>query len=604
MKKVLSVILVFAMVISCVAMMQINSFAASTETILDVNFENSSAKGYNPDGVFNNTSKVTYTHENGALKFDNSTAKAWETPLWNLTADLKAFAAKNPSSTITVSVSLKMKSDTANATAQLIFRNGSNTATTLVSKKAVGTSWTSFSGSYSTDSATVATAGDNDFRLLWDNTAVGVYYVDDLKVTFTATGEAVGMQFEVTKTFEEQKSDGEMAVVIANTSFNQDLTSLLSKKDADGNITVSFKVFNDNDYDIKVSPGIQVAWTWLTLDEEVQRETYTVKAKSYKVVSFTFDVDADGKALDEKGNKVALNKATYRIDIFNVDESGLGTNKAWGLPKGAKLTIAPATNADMALLKQLKIHTGVATAVDTLPTYPESVETPAGGEGEGTGTEGGEEAATPTTTPTPTPTPKVPTGIKLEYTEDFTGLNYIISAKGVFTDADVKDGELTKTYKVTNNGEDTLKLKLRFQLTHTKADGGKTWAGPTDGTFVEIEPGETAELTYTAEVEDGKVTVDDTEYPVSELFVRLEIGADGNVEVLKGTSFTVYCGQTVAEALTKGSKGMKNVTVELVYDKVNNSVGTGDVLPVAFIALVAVATVALVVVSKKKREEF
>lgn len=241
MKKVLSVILVFAMVISCVAMMQITSFAASTETALDVGFDDPSATGYDPDGIFNNATKVTYTHEDEALKFDNSTANAWETPLWNLTAALKAFAAKNPSSTITVNVSLEMKSATANAAAQLIFRNGAGSATTVVSKKTVGTSWTSFDGSYATDSATVAAAGDNDFRLLWDNMTVGVYYVDDLKVTFTAMGDAKGMQFEVTKTFEEQKSDGEMAAVIANLSFNQDLTSLISKKDADGNLPYRLK---------------------------------------------------------------------------------------------------------------------------------------------------------------------------------------------------------------------------------------------------------------------------------------------------------------------------------------------------------------------------
>lgn len=310
-------------------------------------------------------------------------------------------------------------------------------------------------------------------------------------------------------------------------------------------------------------------------------------------------MDADGKALDKKGNKVALDKATYRIDIYNVDESGLGTNKAWGLPKGAKLTVAPENNVDMALLKQLKPHAGVATVVDTLPNYPESVDTPEGGEGEGT--EGGENA-----TPTPTPEVKVPTGFKVTYNEDTTGDHYINSKTGVFTADDVKNGEITKVFKVKNNNDETICARVEFQVAHTKADGGKTWKGPVVGEVITIEPGETEELSYTAEVENGKVTVEDTEYDISELFVRFDFYSENNGKTVpEGTTATVYCEQKIAEQFAAGGARAfgEKLTFELVYDKVSNSVGSGDVLPVAFIALVTVATVALVVVSKKKREE-
>ena len=47
------------------------------------------------------------------------------------------------------------------------------------------------------------------------------------------------------------------------------------------------------------------------------------------------------------------------------------------------------------------------------------------------------------------------------------------------------------------------------------------------------------------------------------------------------------------------------LTRELSYESLDsNSSSNGDLLPVAFIAVAVVATAALVVVSRKKREEF
>lgn len=220
------------------------------------------------------------------------------------------------------------------------------------------------------------------------------------------------------------------------------------------------------------------------------------------------------------------------------------------------------------------------------------------GPDEETGDAGSDEG----TTANPTPEVKTPSGVKITYNETENAAHYIISAKGVFTSADVKEGELTKTYSVKNNGDETLKVKMEFQLLHTKEEGGQTWAGPVTGSFVEIEPGETEEVTYTAEVEDGKVTVGDKEYDIADLFVRFDFGSGGSVELAEGTSATIYCGQTVAEAFMKGQRSLTSTsTLELVYGKVE---GSGDALPVAFIALTVVASVALIVVSKKRREEF
>ncbi len=205
------------------------------------------------------------------------------------------------------------------------------------------------------------------------------------------------------------------------------------------------------------------------------------------------------------------------------------------------------------------------------------------------------------------PEVKVPTGFKVTYNEETTGDHYLNSKTGVFTAADVKNGEITKVFNVKNNSEETIGARVEFQVTHTTADGGKTWKGPVVGEVITIEPGETEELSYTAEVENGKVTVEDAEYDISALFVRVDFFLEKSGKTLpEGTSATVYCEQKIAEQFEAGTSRAfgEKLTFELVYDKVSNSVGTGDVLPVAFIALTAVATIALVVVSKKKREEF
>ncbi len=218
------------------------------------------------------------------------------------------------------------------------------------------------------------------------------------------------------------------------------------------------------------------------------------------------------------------------------------------------------------------------------------------GTGTGTGAEGGEESATPT----PTPTPKVPTGFKITYNEDTSGAHYVKTNTGVFTDADVKDGEITKKFVVVNNGEEDIKVKVDFQVFHNKS-----WVAPVYGTPVTIEPGDSAELEYTVEVEDGKVTVGDVEYPIADLFVRFDFDGGVSAQLYEGTSATVYCESAIAEAIVAGGRAFANEsTLELVYGKNSNSVGTGDVLPVAFIALTVVATVALAVVCKKRREEF
>ena len=122
--------------------------------------------------------------------------------------------------------------------------------------------------------------------------------------------------------------------------------------------------------------------------------------------------------------------------------------------------------------------------------------------------------------------------------------------------------------------------------------------------MVEIEPGKVGTVTITVPVKDGKVTILEQEVPVEKLFARFDVtGEGGACELPKGTSFTIFCDEQVAETMTKsGVSNSDKLTRELSYELLDsNSSSNGDLLPVAFIAVAVVATAALVVVSRKRK---
>ncbi len=204
---------------------------------------------------------------------------------------------------------------------------------------------------------------------------------------------------------------------------------------------------------------------------------------------------------------------------------------------------------------------------------------------------------------------KVPTGISYKLTADTDGKTpvYIISKAGVITKKDVNGGVVTKSFKVTNTGSEDIKVAFELQATVTKSDGGKAWAGPHDYKYVLIEPGKTETIEFEMDVEDGKVEFtysgEDFEMPIEQFFYRFDIKSGDNQSALaKGTAFTIACtGAEYDIIFASPITNAANFEVETVYGK-NGSSGTGDILPVALIATVALSAVALVVVAKKKKE--
>ena len=200
--------------------------------------------------------------------------------------------------------------------------------------------------------------------------------------------------------------------------------------------------------------------------------------------------------------------------------------------------------------------------------------------------------------------PKVPTGITLSTTEEADGSGKLYftttTTGGLVTKADIKDGTGSKTFKIKNNGEAAIEVKLDIQA----LVNGK-WKSPSGSTaeFVTIEPGKTAEVTCEFDCENGTVTIDGEEVAISKLFGKFSIGGeDGTLP--EGTSFTIYFAEgeegnfakMVGEA--KAEEGWKS---EIIYTAPGAS--TGDVLPIALIATIALASVAFVVVSKKRKED-
>lgn len=195
---------------------------------------------------------------------------------------------------------------------------------------------------------------------------------------------------------------------------------------------------------------------------------------------------------------------------------------------------------------------------------------------------------------------KTLTGVKFTFGEEKSGTVFLTSSTGeggVASAKDVKDGTLTKTVVVKNNSETALMFEF-----YLEGLVNEQWQHPTGCERITVEAGETETLTYECDSEDGNVTIDGEDVALGSLFFRFNIyGEEDPIE--KGTSFTIYCSEAEAEKLLKGAAGA-SLTKEGVYDKVSVSVGTGDMLPVAFIALIVISSVALVITVKKRKELF
>ena len=193
-----------------------------------------------------------------------------------------------------------------------------------------------------------------------------------------------------------------------------------------------------------------------------------------------------------------------------------------------------------------------------------------------------------------------PTGVIITALKD-TETNHVITNTGIVTKNDIKDGKITKTFTILNQGDDPVKITLSLQAEHTKEDGGKMWSAPGKGFTALIEPGDKQELTYTMDVnEDGTITLtggnNDMDHQPEEFFARFDIlEADGNPKVIEGTKLVILNSDPDV-VFTAGDK--TNVTVEVTYSK---QFATSDMIPFSAFAILPLV-VAFVLVIKKRKE--
>ena len=199
---------------------------------------------------------------------------------------------------------------------------------------------------------------------------------------------------------------------------------------------------------------------------------------------------------------------------------------------------------------------------------------------------------------------KVPTGVIFEATEDTT-LGYYTTATtgGAVSAADIKGGEVTKFLYIENLSDEDMAIYFPLQA-RVEPDGSAVWADPDDYApeSWDIPAGEIVKVEYTFAVnDDGTVTIRDIDVPVEKLFYRINFTTS---EFVEGSKFVIYGDETQVALFNAGLKAGWSKT--LTYDVPKTDDATkpdGDFAPVALIATVAVAFVALTVVVAKKRED-
>ena len=614
MKKLLSVLLVLAMVVSCIAVVQMTSFAASEETIVDENFENFDASS--KPGLYQNLwgETVTVVDEGGShnkvMKF--TSVQAWRAPSWNIGAKAQEIYnnRKNASDTVTLRISFDIKAVKAGSQFRATMRekNTGNTGVVGVVEN-VGTEWKTFSYiyEYTTDKSKY-----NNFTIDNLNNSNDGYFIDNLKiVAVTGAKETVNGNVE----------NGSIGWSV----FSQ----------AGGATSVVEGGANNTAHAIKFKPAQATQWgnfssvafsVGATIINDAANGYAGKGANKYKMSFYAKAADASkGGAFNiyinsqchmNKGAKVGeleVKENTYQyIGEYTMTGEWTKFEKEFEISASFLETLkdlynAGKTNAYDLILRVCGNGKAFKEAtfeylIDEVTIEPVEDATPTPGD-----------AATPTPgeDAAPTPTPKRATGVKVTFNDDVTFADPTAmffntnTNGGVTSAADIKNNQITKTFKIKNHGEETIGVVVRLQATVKKSDGNPTWAGnPDKNDMVEIEPGKVGTVTITVPVKDGKVTILEQEVPVEKLFARFDVtGEGGACELPKGTSFTIFCDEEVADTLTKSwVSNSDKLTRELSYESLDsNSSSNGDVLPVAFITIAVVAAAVLVVVTRKRK---
>lgn len=142
-----------------------------------------------------------------------------------------------------------------------------------------------------------------------------------------------------------------------------------------------------------------------------------------------------------------------------------------------------------------------------------------------------------------------PTGLTVTYDEEADGWHYFTSPDGIFNVNDAENGIITKKFVIKNNGANSVNVRVEFQVSVSN----KGWVSTNgSGKVVSVAPNEEAVTSYSLPIDkDGNFTLDGTKYSVSSAFVRIDYDGGQSTKLPKGTSVTVYSESNIATAMYK-----------------------------------------------------
>ena len=376
----------------------------------------------------------------------------------------------------------------------------------------------------------------------------------------TATAKPIGLKYTFT-----EELNGFMYFRHENLGINESMIK-------DGAITQTFTVYNTNDFTIVLEFFFQKEWT--TIDGTYKKLTIAPQSSETAEISLTVNNGKVGNA--------TLEELILRVDVR------LG--EATEYPAGTTFYVVPGENA-LGMLAETsgKAQNNNWQGKDKDPSLK--------GEADATLVSEIPGVAAPEATPTPGPTPNA---VQVEYKNDASA-SYVVYPAGNFNSSYVKDDVFTLKFKIFNNGEEDIALRFFLQAT-VSVNGTNQWLGPNNGVAYNIPAGETVEIEYEFEMEsNGTVLISNQQVDLSKLFVRLNY----DTTPYEGVKFIVYGDKGVVDSFAGATTSAVVSYTPVVYNEPveDKPSGSGDMLPVAMIAVVGFAAVSAIVIASKKRKE-
>ena len=318
-KRVLTLVVALAMVVSCFAMLSTISVMAAGETVpvwsnktelipADVSTMDSQATlTKDLGGVVPSFVEDDADHGN-VLKF--GATYAWTSPFWDFTTALNEYMEANPADSYKLTFTVDLKASEA-LNAHFLCRQSAPATETMVNSVTanVKTSWKTFSASAEITSAKNATGLRFGFDSISPAGSDKVIFIDNLSVTVEkGEGNALALGREFVFTAETADTAPTYPVFRGSAG----LTEF-----KEGTTMFGYTFYNENDFAIKIEMYYQNGWSGFS--GAPNSGVQTIPAHSSKFISASYTV-ADGKI---KGTAYNAADMTLRFDVKKSDDSYL-----------------------------------------------------------------------------------------------------------------------------------------------------------------------------------------------------------------------------------------------------------------------------------------